>query len=291
MEFSHVDKIYWPKQKITKGDLLKYYATIAPYILPYLKNRPLVMHRFPDGITGESFYQKDAKEVPSFVKTFPLAHRNRKVNYIVAQNPKSLLYVVNLGSIELHMFNSTIKHIEKPDYLVLDLDPEAIPFSAVIETALALHEILQKLKLPHFCKTSGKTGLHIYLPLQAKYEYEKIRQFALILARLANEKLPRITSLERMPSKRQKKVYIDTLQNSKGQLLVAPYSVRAAPYAPVSTPLLWSEVKAGLNPLDFTLETIPQRLLQKGDLFQGVLGRGINLSACLKKLNTDSESD
>ncbi len=274
MKLSNLDKIYWPKEKITKGDLLKYYEAIAPYILPYLKERPLVMHRFPDGIDGVSFFQKDAKEVPPFVKTFPVSHQNRKVNYILAQNAKTLLYVVNLGSIELHMFNSTTKQIEKPSYLVLDLDPEAIPFTAVIETALTIHEILQTLKVPNFCKTSGGTGLHIYIPLQAKYDYKQAREFAMIIARLTHEKLPKITSLERMPSKRQKKVYIDTLQNSKGQLVVAPYSVRAFRHAPVSTPLSWNEVKPGLDPLDFTIETVPARLAKKGDLFKGVLGRG-----------------
>lgn len=276
---SHPDKIYWPKEKITKGELLKYYAAVAPYILPYLKDRPLAMHRFPNGIQGESFFQKDAKEVPSFVKTVSVAHKERKVNYIVVQNVKSLLYVANLGSIELHLFNSTIKHLENPDYLVLDLDPEAISFDAVVDTALVIHALLEEKGIPNFCKTSGGTGLHVYVPLARKYDYSEARRFAMLIARLTHEQLPKITSLERNPSQRQKKVYLDTLQNTKGQLLVSPYSARGFPRAPVSTPLAWNEVKHGLDPKKFTIQNTLSRLEKKGDLFKGVLGRGKSLNS------------
>lgn len=280
LKLSHLDKLYWPKEKISKGDLIAYYTAIAPYILPYLKNRPLAMHRYPDGITGESFYQKDAKQVPDFVKTATVAHKEKKINYITVHNLKSLLYVVNLGSIELHLFHSTVKHIDKPDYLVIDLDPEAISFDAVIEVALEIHHLLEPLGIAHFCKTSGKSGLHIFVPLGAKYSYDQARQFALLIARIVHERLPAITSLERNPAKRQRKVYLDTQQNNKGQLVVAPYSVRAAPHATVSTPLSWEEVKRGLSPEDFTMENVPARLARKKDLFKPILGRG----ACLKKL-------
>lgn len=278
VKLSNLDKIYWPKEKITKGELLEYYSKVAKTILPYLKDRPLVMHRYPNGIEGEAFYQKDVKDVPDFVKTTLISHANRKVNYILAQNAKTLLYVVNLGSIELHLFNSTIKHLNKPDYMVLDLDPEAISFDAVVDVALQIHEILENMKVPHFCKTSGGSGLHIFIPLRARYEYEEVRSFAMVIARLTQERLPKIISLERNPKERQKKVYIDTLQNSKGQLVAAPYSVRAFRGAPVSTPLSWNEVTHGLDPKDFTLENVPGRLAKKGDLFKGVLGRGAILN-------------
>jgi bifunctional non-homologous end joining protein LigD len=271
MEFTHIDKVYWPKEKITKGDLLEYYAKVAKTMLPYLKDRPLVMHRFPNGIKEEGFYQKDVKEVPDFVKTTLITHSNRKVRYILAQNTETLLYVANLGSIELHLFNSTVKHLDKPDYLVLDLDPEAISFDAVVDAALIIHELLGE--APHFCKTSGGSGMHIFIPLKAKYDYEETRAMALKIAQEVCERLPKITSLERNPKKRQRKVYIDTLQNSKGQLVAAPYSVRAFKGAPVSTPLGWNEVKHGLNPKDFTIENVPDRLAKKGDLFKGILGR------------------
>ncbi len=285
IKLSNLDKVFWKKDKITKGDFIEYYAAVSPYILPYLKDRPLVMHRFPDGIDGKHFYQKEAGEkVPRFVKTASIQHEAKRISYIVAQNADTLLYVANLASIELHLFNSTIKHLEKPDYMVLDLDPEAIAFDAVVETANAVHELFEEAKIPHFCKTSGGDGLHIYIPLQGKYPYDQSRQFAEIVAHIIRDRLPHIVSLERLPKKRQKKVYIDCLQNIKGQLMVCPYSVRGRPHAPISTPLLWKEVKRGLDPLDFNLKTVPKRLSQKGDLFKAVLGKGINLQACLKRL-------
>lgn len=285
LSLTNLDKVFWKKEKFTKGDMLNYYATVAPYMLPYLKDRPLMLHRYPEGIEGEDFYQKEApKPIPRFVKTATIQHTEKKITYIVVQNAKTLLYVANLGSIEFHPFSSTIKKINYPDYMVLDLDPENISFNSVVDTANALHEILEEIEAPHFCKTSGARGLHIYVPLRKKYDYDQSQQFAFLIATIAHERLPRITSLERMPKKRQKRVYIDSLQNFKGQTLVAPYSIRGRPHAPVSTPLLWKEVKYGLDPTDFNIETLPKRLTQKGDIFKGILGKGIHLSSCLKKL-------
>lgn len=282
-QLTNLDKVYWPKSKTTKGALLEYYATMAPYILPYLKNRPLVMHRFPNGVTGESFYQKQAPDnLPNFVKTVRVAHEQKSLNYIVVQNVKTLLYVANLGSIELHPFSSRVNSLEKPDYMLLDLDPEGVPFSVVVDTALALRAILSKAKIPCFCKTSGKRGLHICVPLRAKYTYDQVKKFAYLIALMAHEELPKWTSLERSPKKRQKKVYIDTLQNERGQTMVCPYSVRAASSPTVSTPLTWKEVTDDLDPLEFTIDSIPKRLKQKGDLFKGILGKGIDLRKCLK---------
>lgn len=283
--FSNLDKLFWEKEKITKGDLIQYYAKISRTILPFLKNRPLVMHRYPDGIAGEAFYQKEGgKYLPSFVKTVSLQHTHKRISYILVQNVKTLLYVANLGSIELHAFNTSIPHLQDPDYLVLDLDPLGISFNAVVETALAIHAILDEIGLPHFCKTSGATGMHIYLPMGASYEIEQIKQFAYLIATIVHRQLPSTTSLERMPQKRQKKVYIDYLQNQKMLTMVCAYSVRGRPGAPVSTPLLWKEVKRGLDPLDFTIKTIPTRLAKRGDPFKKVLGRGVNLKAALNRL-------
>ncbi|MBU6384167.1 MAG: non-homologous end-joining DNA ligase [Verrucomicrobia bacterium] len=278
VKLTHLDKIYWPQGKITKGEMLKYYAKVAKTLLRYTKDRPLVMHRFPNGIQEPGFYQKDVLDVPSFVKRATISHANRKVHYILGQNVNTLLYVANLGSIEMHLFNSRVKKLESPDYMVLDLDPQAISFDAVVDTALAIHAILQKLKIPNFCKTSGGTGLHIYVPVNGKYSYEEVRRYAKIIAACVHQALPAITSLERNPKKRNRKVYIDTLQNSKGQLVVAPYSVRGFAGAPVSTPLSWSEVKHGLDPKDFTIHTVPARLSKKGDLFHGILGKGADLT-------------
>ncbi|MDE3045689.1 MAG: non-homologous end-joining DNA ligase [Verrucomicrobiota bacterium] len=281
---THVEKLYWPKEKITKGELLDYYESVSRYILPYLKNRPLVMRRFPEGIEGEAFYQKEAGlHVPPFVKTVKVHHEERDISYIVVQNVKTLLYVANLGSIELHPFHSVTSHLDKPDYMIFDLDPEKIPFRKVVEVAQGLHELLDELGMPNFCKTSGGTGLHIYVPLEGRYSYSQIKPFAHQIALVAHQRMPTLTSLDRKPEKRQKRVYIDTLQNWKGQTAVCVYSVRGKPHAPVSTPLLWSEVKGDLDPTDFTLRTIPRRLAKKGDLFREVLKRGINLAVCEKK--------
>lgn len=283
--FSNLDKLYWENEKISKGDLIEYYAKISRTILPYLKNRPLVMHRYPEGIHGEAFYQKEAgRHLPSFVETATLQHTNKKVSYILVQNLNTLLYVANLGSIELHAFNASIQHLHKPDYLVVDLDPLDISFQAVVETALAFHAILEEIRVPHFCKTSGATGLHIYLPMHAAYDIDQIKQFAYLLATLVHHQLPSITSLERMPQKRKKRVYIDYLQNQKMLTMVSVYSVRARPGAPVSTPLSWKEVKRGLDPLDYTIKTVPGRIAKKGDLFKKILGKGVNLATALNRL-------
>ena len=275
---THEEKLYWKKEKITKGDLLDYYRTVAPTILPYLKNRPLVMHRFPEGIEGESFYQKEAPaNHPSFVKTIKVHHEERIIDYILVNNLDTLLYVVNLGSIELHPFSAQMKQLQKPDYLILDLDPEGLPFDAVVEVANQIHALLDAEKVANFCKTSGSRGLHIYVPMKAHYDFDEVKSWAHQVAIKAHNKLPRTTSLERLPNKRQKKVYIDFLQNRQMQTVVAPYSVRGRPHATVSTPLLWSEVKEGLDPLDFTIKTVPKRLIKKGDPFKGVLGKGASI--------------
>lgn len=283
VKLSHLDKLYW--DKITKGDMLEYYEAVAPVILPYLKDRPLVMHRFPEGIKGIHFYQKEAGEhLPNFVKTTKFQHEERKISYLIAQNKQTLLYVANLGSIELHMFNGSLPHLDKPDYMVFDLDPEAISFDAVVDTARVIYEILEEVGVTSFCKTSGASGMHIYVPLNAKYRYPEVLGFAKLIAQEALKRLPKIVSLERNPAKRQKKVYVDVLQNNETKMMVAAYSVRAKPGATVSTPLKWQEVKRGLDPRDFTIKTVLKRL-KKGDPFRGVLGKGINLPAALKKVS------
>ena len=242
------------------------------------------MHRFPEGIEGVHFYQKDAgANVPKFVKTTKFQHEERKISYIVAQDLQTLLYVANLGSIELHMFNGSLPHLNKPDYMVFDLDPEAISYDAVVETAKVIHEILEEVGVKSFCKTSGASGMHIYVPVKAKYTYPQVLQFAKLIAEASQKRLPSIISLERNPAKRQKRVYIDVLQNNETKMVVCAYSVRARPGATVSAPLLWKEVKRGLDPRDFTIKTMPKRL-KKGDLFKGVLGPGVNLKSALKRL-------
>ncbi|MGE5297895.1 MAG: DNA ligase D [Acidobacteriaceae bacterium] len=286
VKVTNLNKIYWPDEALTKGELIEYYRKVAPFILPYLKGRPETLHRFPNGIEGESFYQKDVDhKTPDWVRTQKIRHEGKSVNYLLIENEASLVYAANLGCIEINPFNSTVERLDQPDYLVIDLDPEDILFEKVIETAQTVHKIFESLGVPNFCKTSGATGLHIYVPMGGKYTYEQTKQFARIIATLANSRLPEITSLERSPKNRQKKVYLDYLQNNKGQTLASAYSVRPVAKATVSAPLSWNEVRKGLTPQEFTIKTVLRRFEKKGDLFRGVLGKGINLEAILKKIN------
>jgi len=283
---SNPGKIYWKDDHYTKSDLIQYYRAIAPFILPYLKDRPMVMRRNPDGIDHPSFFQKNTStlNLPSWIKTIKIQHEVWLTQYLIVQDEATLLYVVNLGCIELNPFNSRVKSLEKPDYVVFDLDPVDIAINKVVETAHVLHDILEKAQIPNYCKTSGGRGLHIYVPLHAKYTFEQVRNFAEIIAIAAHQQIPEFTSLERMPAKRQKKVYIDTLQNDFSKTLAVAYCVRPKPHAPVSTPLKWSEVKPNLDPTAFNMTTLPKRLKEVGDLFTPVLGPGIDLQKSLKKL-------
>lgn len=279
---THREKLYWEEEKITKGDLLSYYETIAPFILPYLIDRPESLKRFPNGITKQSFFQKNITTYPEWLSTHPIQHRDKTVNYALIQDTKSLLYLVNLGCIELHPWLSRIHHLENPDFLLFDLDPEDINFQAVVTTAQALHAILETIQVASYCKTSGARGLHVCVPLGGRYSYAMAKQFAALIALIVHQKLPEITSLERSPKKRQKRVYIDCFQNNFGQTIIAPYSARAKPGAPVSTPLAWSEVKQGLDPLNYTIFNTLKRLKKKGDIFQPVLHKGVDLKKALK---------
>lgn len=282
---TNIEKIYWPREGYTKGDLLEYYKAVSVFLLPHLKDRPMTLVRFPDGIEGKSFFQKEAPDfTPEWISTATVEHSDKVVHYLLIQDLHSLVYAVNLGAIELHPFLSRYQKENFPDFLVLDLDPVEIPFTYVVEVAQGTHKLLQEIGIEHACKTSGKRGMHIYIPLKAKYEYETVKQFGEVLANVIHQSMPNITSLVRDPAKRQKRVYIDYLQNSPTKSVIAPYCVRAIDKAPVSTPLEWSEVKKGLDPTQFTIATMPKRLEKKGDLFEKLLKTGIDIKASLKKL-------
>ncbi|HEX5429533.1 MAG TPA: non-homologous end-joining DNA ligase [Patescibacteria group bacterium] len=300
VKLTHLDKVFWParlgyakgvsgrpNEKITKGDLVNYYRNVAKYILPYLKDRPESMNRHPNGIAGPSFFQKDvADQSPDWVKTKKIYSESNKanINYLICENEATLVYMANLGCIEINPWNSRIGRLENPDFLVIDLDPEKISFERVVEVARAVHKLLDSIHVPNYCKTSGATGLHIYVPLGAKYDYDQAKEFAHLVAVIIHQQLPDITSVERMPKKRQKKVYLDFLQNRKGQTLAAPYSVRPKPGATISTPLEWREVRKGLDPKQFTIRTIFPRLKKKGDLWKPVLKKSANLKQALSEL-------
>jgi bifunctional non-homologous end joining protein LigD len=288
LQITNMDKVFWPKEKYTKGDVVEYYRKISKIIVPYLKDRPENLNRHPNGITGDSFYQKDVDhQPPSWVKTVPIYSESNKkhIRYLVCQNEATLLYMANLGCIEINPWNSRIKKINNPDFAIMDLDPEGIGFNAVIEAAQVIHEILEKSKIPNFCKTSGATGLHICIPLGAKYDYDQAKDFVHILGMLAHDKLPKTTSLERSPAKRKRKIYLDYLQNRRGQTLASVYCLRPKPGAPVSTPLEWDEVKPGLEPTDFNIKTIFERLDKKGDIWKPLLGKGIDLLKAIEQLS------
>lgn len=277
IELTNLEKVFWPEEKYIKGDMLEYYQEIASTIIPYLKNRPLVLHRFPNGINEEGFYQKNMTEPPpSWIKTVGIQHENREIKYIVVQDEASLLYVANLGSIELHPFLSQISHLDNPDFLVFDLDPENVSLEQVVVVAKTLHEILDDAKIKNFCKTSGGKGLHVHVPLHGEIDYETSKKIGLEIAKLVFHEHPEIISLDRISRKtpsKQRKVHIDILRNSLGQTVVAPYSVRPRPGAPVSTPLEWDEVKKKLDPLKFNIKTVVKRVNEVGDIFKPVLGK------------------
>ncbi len=285
LSLTHVDKVYWPKENYTKGDLLHYYETIASYILPHLKNRPIVLHRFPDGIEGADFYQKDLNfSLPKGIKTVPIQHKTKIDHYLLIHSLKSLLFAINLGSIDLHPFLSRQNQLDRPDFCVIDLDPHGVSFDKVIEAALVTHEILEGAGVKHYCKTSGGNGLHIVIPFHAKYTFEQSRQFAELICAIVHQKLPKTTSMLRSSLKRPKKIYLDYLQNRIAQSIVAPYVVRPRPKALVSTPLLWEEVNEHLDVSKYTMETVISRLKKMGDIFKPVLGAGIDLKKALSKI-------
>ncbi|MBK9334654.1 MAG: DNA ligase D [Ignavibacteria bacterium] len=288
VKVTNTDKLYWKKEKISKGELIKYYADVSKYILPYLKNRPESLNRHPNGIDAPGFYQKDmdVKQIPEWVKTEKIYSTSNKkyIDYLICNDAATLIYMANLGCIEINPWNSVYMRPDNPDYMILDLDPGDISFKEVIKTALVTKEVCDEIGVKCYCKTSGATGLHVYLPLKAKYDYDQVRTFANILASVIHDRLPDTTSIERSVSKRKKKIYVDFLQNSKGQTIAAPYSVRPRPLATVSTPLKWSELKNNLTPQDFTIHNIKKRLDKTGDLWKGVLGTGVYLMKALKKL-------
>ena len=287
VQITNPDKMYWPNAKLTKYDLLDYYIKISDYILPYLKDRPESLHRHPNGILGDSFYQKDHESLPKWMETVAINSKSseKEINYLLCQNQATLVYMNNLGCIELHPWHSTIYQLDKPDYAIIDLDPSHDnSFEEVIATAQVVKEVLNRAKIDGFCKTSGASGIHIYIPMGGLYSYEEARDFTKLLCIYVNEQLPNLTTLERSLKKRGPKIYLDYLQNRKGQTIVSAYSVRPVQQATVSTPLNWSEVKTGLRVSDFTLETLPSRILGKNDFFKGIFGKGIEMNKAIDHL-------
>jgi bifunctional non-homologous end joining protein LigD len=288
LKLTNQHKIYWPEEGYTKGQMVTYYREISSVMLPYLKDRPQSMHRFPNGIMKPGFFQKDVdtKTIPSWLHTEQIYSDSNEANidYLICNDAETLVYMANLGCIEINPWNSRYQTAESPDWFVIDLDPESIDFREVVKVALAVREALESLEIESYCKTSGGRGLHIYVPLAARYDYETAKNFAHLVAQKINAKLPDITSLVRSPKMRQKRVYLDFLQNNKAQTLAAPYSIRPKPGATVSTPLQWAEVNSRMTPAQFTMINTMRRIDKVGDLWKPVMGKAANLKKALGKI-------
>jgi bifunctional non-homologous end joining protein LigD len=284
-------KVLWPRDGITKSELVDYYRFISPWILPYLRDRLLVMDRYPDGIDGKSFFQKNVPEhVPDWIRTEQLWSEDptRGNNYLVCDNLNTLLFVANLASIPLHIWGSRVATIEQPDWCILDLDPTEAPFESVVRVAKEIRLVCKRAGLPTFPKTSGSKGLHVLIPMGRRYTFEQTRLLAEVVARIVSMRLPDTASAERRIEDRRGKVYVDYVQNGYGKLLVAPYSVRPIDRAPVSTPLHWDEVSPHLDPSCFTIRTLPQRWESlKEEPLLHVLEHGIQLEEALVSLQQE----
>jgi bifunctional non-homologous end joining protein LigD len=290
IQFTNLQKIFWPDDRYTKGDLIEYHRTIAPWILPYLADRPVVLTRYPDGIAGKSFFQKDAPGfVPEWIRTERMwsEQAEREIDYFVCDDEASLLYLINMGTIPLHVWASRTSSLDHPDWCVLDLDPKEAPFSDVVRVAQIAHQLCEEIGLPNFVKTSGSSGLHVLIPLGGQCRYEEARSLGELLARVISSELPEISTLTRQVSRRGGKVYIDYLQIGAGRLIVAPFSVRPLPGAPVSTPLRWSEVNEKLDIRSFTIRNLPARMQKlKRDPLRDVLELKPDLGEALERLSS-----
>lgn len=289
VHFSNLSKVFWPDEGYTKGDLIDYYREISPWLLPWLKDRPLVLTRYPDGIDGKSFYQKDAPEfVPDWIRIEKMWSEStqREIGYFVVDNEEALLYLANMATLPIHVYHSRVGSIEQPDWCVLDLDPKQAPFKDVIEVANAIHDLCDDISLPNYAKTSGSTGIHILLPLAAQFTFEQSRVLGELLARIIVEQLPDISTIIRNPERRDGKVYIDYLQNGNGKLIASAYCARPKAGAPVSMPIKWSEVKSGLTADKFTIKSgITRMQRMKEDPCIQVLEDSPDLAHVLEQLS------
>ena len=262
-----LDRIYWPDEKLTKFDLLSYYLKIADYIMPFLQDRPAILQRYPRGINAPMFFQQDLDSAPEFIKTARLTNQEgRDLDYGVYSTVGSLLHFVTLGTIEQHPWHSTTKHLDKPDWIAIDLDPKRAPWENVLQVALVVKEVADEVGLKAFPKTSGSSGIHIYVPLKATNEYDKVAEYARLFASEVARRAPQIATVERTIAKRKStQVYVDWMQNARGKSLASAFTARAKPKAPVSMPLTWKQIEKGVKITDFTITNVPEILKKKAD--------------------------
>ncbi len=291
VKLTNPDKIFWPKEKITKGDLVDYYEHMADYILPWMKDKPQSLKRQPNGILDDGFFHKDFDQnMPKGAFTVKMVSENsgKEVDYLVCNNLTTLLFMANLGCIELNPWLSTYKKPDHPEYMVIDLDPQDVDFKEVIKAALVSKEVLDEMKITSFIKTSGSRGMHIYVYMGAKYHYDQVRMFCELVVSEIHSRLPDLTSLVRSPAKRKNKIYLDYLQNRRGQTIATLYSVRPKPGATVATPLDWKEVNEKLDPKKFTIFTVPERVKKVEDPWKDIKKHKVDLKKVLKDLKNPS---
>jgi len=276
---SNLHKIFWPTQQLTKGDLFRYYVRVAPYVLPAIADRPLVMKRYPNGVAGKWFYQHRIEDVPAGVRTEVVSVAEQRPQ-IVGGTLISLLYTTQLAAISQDPWFSRVRHPQFADYVALDLDPsDGVPFSKVLDVARWIRDELDALGASGFPKTSGASGLHVYVPLRPSTPYDAGLLFCQIVATVVAQKHPRVATIERSVRARGSRVYIDFMQNVLGKTLASAYSARASDYAGVSAPLTWSEVDAGIDREDFTIQTMPARVAQVGDVWAALrASKGVDLA-------------
>jgi bifunctional non-homologous end joining protein LigD len=289
IKFTNLKKVYYPDEGYTKGDVLNYYADVADLILPHLKDRPLSLKRYPNGIKEEFFFQKNTPETfPPWLRTelIDSEHNQKPIRYVFAEDHASLLYLVNLGCIDHNPWMSRSPHLDNPDFILIDLDPQDCPFELIVDAALMVKRTLDRIGLVGYPKTTGGDGMHVYIPVEPIYSYDETRTFAELLARIAIGEKPEMFTTPRSVQKRQRnRVYFDYLQNGKSKTIAAPYVLRAYPGAPVATPLEWSEVRRGLHPSQFTIANVRERFAEKGDLFAGVLDEPQTIDRALEKVS------
>lgn len=287
LSFSNLNKIYFPDDGVTKGDVIEYYHNVADYILPYLKDRPQSLRRNPNGIDDQGFFQKDVEgKVPDWIKTSKINSESKgeKITYMICNDKETLLFMANWGCIEINPWSSRVGCINNPDFIVFDLDPIDVPFKDIIKVAKALKKILDQLGAPAYIKTSGSKGLHLYIPLKTDYTYQQTQTFAKLLGVQVRSMYPDLVSLDRMPKDRQNRVYVDFLQNARGKTMSSVYSMRPKPGAPVATPLHWDELDNIQSAAQFNITNIFQRLDKVGDLWKGLFKKTFDLKGAIEGL-------
>ncbi len=267
VSLTHLERVYWPDEKITKFDLLCYYLHVSRLMMPFLKDRPAILQRWPRGVNAPMFFQQDLESAPAFIKVARLTNQEgRELDYAVYTTTASLLHFVNLGTIEHHPWHSTVRKLSKPDWIALDLDPKKAPWQHVLEVAMTVKEVCDELGLKSFPKTSGSSGIHIYLPLKPRNDYEPVAEIARLLAAEVAHRVPKLATVERTIAKRKtEQVYVDAMQNARGKSLAAVYTARAKPKATVSMPLTWQQVEKGVKISDFTIKNVPELIHKKAD--------------------------